>query len=141
MFSFRGDAHKVFLQVKRTAENGQPVRNLRDFEEVESIQKLYQSMDSGTLKLIYYRMVKEKNGSGITPIFVTAVPWLLFLFSKPLVDYLFREGSWLWLIFAIIYFTLLITSVILHFREKAWAAFHMEIIQDILSERKAEGLI
>ena len=141
MFSFRGDAHKVFLQVKRTAENGQLVRNLRDFEEVESIQKLYQSMDSGTLKLIYYRMVKEKNGSGITPIFVTAVPWLLFLFSKPLVDYLFREGSWLWLIFAIIYFTLLITSVILHFREKAWAAFHMEIIQDILSERKAEGLI
>jgi len=141
VFSFRGDAHKVFLQVKRTAENGQLVRNLRDFEEVESIQKLYQSMDSGTLKLIYYRMVKEKNGSGITPIFVTAVPWLLFLFSKPLVDYLFREGSWLWLIFAIIYFTLLITSVILHFREKAWAAFHMEIIQDILSERKAEGLI
>jgi hypothetical protein len=30
---------------------------------------------------------------------------------------------------------ILTLSVILHFREKAWAAFHMEIIQDILKER------
>lgn len=136
MFSYRGDAHKVFLQVKQAIQNGQHVRNLKDFEEVESIQKLYQSMDSSTLKLIYYRMVKEKNGSGITPIFASSIPWLLFLFSKPLVGYLFRGGSRLWMIFTVIYLVLLTTSVILHFREKAWAAFHIEIIQDILRERE-----
>jgi hypothetical protein len=29
--------------------------------------------------------------------------------------------------------------VLIHFREKAWAAFHMEIIQDILKDRKNEN--
>jgi hypothetical protein len=136
VFSYRGDGHKVFLQVKRAIQNGQHVPNLKDFKEVGSIQKLYQSIDSSTLKLIYYRMVKEKNGSGITPIFASSIPWLLFLFSKPLMNYLFRDGSKLWMIFTILYLALLTTTVILHFREKAWAAFHIEIIQDILRERE-----
>ncbi|MDX5476804.1 MAG: hypothetical protein LPK00_14820, partial [Bacillaceae bacterium] len=78
--------------------------------------------------------------SGIIPIFVTAVPWFLFLFSKQLQHILFEEGSSHWLIiFVIVYFVTLTLSVVLHFREKAWAAFHLEIIQDILEERKENG--
>jgi hypothetical protein len=80
LFSLRGDAHKIFLQLKRTVQNGESIKNLKEFIELEEIQKLYQTLDSPTLKLIYYRMIKEKNGSGIIPIFVSSVPWLFFLF-------------------------------------------------------------
>ncbi|WP_309867158.1 hypothetical protein [Bacillus sp. SLBN-46] len=109
---------------------------MKELKEIESIQNLYYSLDSEQLQLIYYRMIKEKNGSGIIPIFVSSVPWLLFLFSKPLIDFLFKDGSILWALFGSVYLLILTLSVILHFREKAWAAFHMEIIQDILKERK-----
>lgn len=138
MFSLRGDAHKIFLQLKRTVQNGESIKNLKEFIELEEIQKLYQLLDSPTLKLIYYRMIKEKNGSGIIPIFVSSVPWLFFLFSEPLMKFLFKEGRFLWIFFGVFYLLLLALSVILHFREKAWAAFHMEIIQDILKKRKYE---
>lgn len=45
----------------------------------------------------------------------------------------------LWLPFSMVYMILLVVGVILHFREKAWAAFHIEMIQDILEERKNES--
>jgi hypothetical protein len=60
----------------------------------------------------------------------------LFLFSEPLIKFLFKEGSQLWVFFGAAYLLLLAISVILHFHEKAWAAFHMEIILDILKERR-----
>jgi hypothetical protein len=136
MLSFRGDAHKIYLQLKKAIHNGDSIKNMKELKEIESIQNLYYSLDSDQLELIYYRMIKEKNGSGIIPIFVSSVPWLLFLFSKPLMDILFKNGSMLWALFGSVYLLILTLSVILHFREKAWAAFHMEIIQDILKERK-----
>lgn len=135
MLSFRGDAHKIYLQLKKAIHNGESLKNMKELKEIESIQKFYSSLDSEQLQLIYYRMIKEKNGSGIIPIFVSSVPWLLFLFSKPLMDFLFKDGSMLWALFGFGYLLILIGSVILHFREKAWASFHMEIIQDILKER------
>jgi hypothetical protein len=138
LFSLKGDAHKIFLQLKDTVQMGKSINSISDFIEIESIQKLYQSLNSHTLKLIYYRMVKEKNGSGIIPILVTTIPWLLFLFSEPLMKFLFKDGSQLWVFFGVTYLLLLAFSVVLHFREKAWAAFHMEIIQDILKERSKE---
>jgi hypothetical protein len=136
MLSFRGDAHKIYLQLKKAIHNGESIKNMKELKEIESIQNLYYSLDSEQLQLIYYRMIKEKNGSGIIPIFVSSVPWLLFLFSKPLIDFLFKDGSILWALFGSVYLLILTLSVLLHFREKAWAAFHMEIIQDILKERK-----
>ncbi|MEH7436939.1 hypothetical protein V7182_05540 [Neobacillus drentensis] len=102
---------------------------MKELKEIESIQKFYSSLDSEQLQLIYYRMIKEKNGSGIIPIFVSSFPWLLFLFSKPLMDFLFKDGSMLWALFGFGYLLILIGSVILHFREKAWASFHLEIIR------------
>ncbi|QOR68275.1 hypothetical protein IM538_09315 [Cytobacillus suaedae] len=135
MFSLRGDAHKFYLRLIKTLKNGESFSSIKGLAEIEEIQQHYQSINSETLKLIYYRMIKEKNGTGIVPIFVTAVPWFLFLFSKQLQEFLFKEGSTLWIIFGIIYFSTLSVSVVVHFREKAWAAFHIEIIQDILKER------
>ncbi|MFD2210468.1 hypothetical protein ACFSMW_12220 [Virgibacillus halophilus] len=86
--------------------------------------------------MIRYRMIKEKNGAGVIPVLVAAIPWLLFLFSKQLQEFLFQEGSLWWLLFCILYLVLLVGGVMLHFREKAWAAFHIAMIQDILEERK-----
>lgn len=136
MFSTKGDAHKVFLRLKRTFHNGDSIKDMKEYNEIEEIQSLYRSLDSNTLQLIHYRMIKEYNGSGMIPILVSSAPWLLLLFSKQLSTYLFHEGKWLWAGFSIIYIIALAASVIIHFREKAWAAFHMEIIQDILKERK-----
>ncbi|MFB3162214.1 hypothetical protein ABLO26_12615 [Neobacillus sp. 179-J 1A1 HS] len=136
MFSTKGDAHKVFLRLRSTVQNGAAIKDMKEYQEIEEIQMLYKSLDSKTLQLIHYRMIKEYNGSGMIPILVSSAPWLLLLFSKQLSTYLFQEGKWLWAGFSIIYIIALAASVIIHFREKAWAAFHMEIIQDILKERK-----
>jgi hypothetical protein len=136
MFSTKGDAHKVFLRLRSTVQNGAAIKDMKEYQEIEEIQTLYKSLDRKTLQLIHYRMIKEYNGSGMIPILVSSAPWLLLLFSKQLSTYLFHEGKWLWAGFSIIYIIALAASVIIHFREKAWAAFHMEIIQDILKERK-----
>lgn len=140
MFSLRGDAHKVFLRLKKTMDQGHSIKHMKELIEIGEIQNLYRSLDSGILKLIFYRMTKEKNGSGIIPIIVSSVPWLMLLFSKQLSDFLFHDGSLLWVVFSCLYIFAVAASVILHFREKAWAAFHMEIIKDILNERKDEEI-
>ena len=136
MFSLRGDAHKVFLRLKNTIDDGESIHQMKEYREIQAIQDLYRTLDSPTLQLIYYRMIKENSGTGIIPIFVSSAPWLLLLFSKQLSEFLFNGGSWLWAVFSIVYLALMALSVIIHFREKAWAAFHMEIIQTILTERQ-----
>jgi hypothetical protein len=137
MISFRGDAHKIYLQLKNASNKGQSYKRMACLVEIEEINQFYQSIDSSTLKLIFYRMIKEKNGSGIVPVFVSSIPWFLFMFSNKIQEFLFQDGRFIWLIvFALLYFTILIFSVILHFRERAWAAAHIEIIQDILKKRK-----
>lgn len=136
LFSLRGDAHKFFLNLKKTVKKGQSISNLEELKEIEEIKNMYQLFDSKTLKLIFYKMVKEKNGSGIIPILVTSLPWFFFLFSKQLQQFLFKDGYILWIVFSLVYLVSLTISVIIHFSEKAWAAFHIEIIQDILKERE-----
>jgi hypothetical protein len=136
MFSFRGDAHKLYLLLKKKTANSESFQQIKELTEINEFKEFYQSIDSSTLKIIYYRMLKEKSGSGIIPIFVTSIPWFFFLFSKQLQEFLFKDGSILWLIFGVAYMSILAISVIIHFREKAWAAVHIEIIQDILSVRK-----
>ncbi|KQL50820.1 hypothetical protein AN964_24695 [Heyndrickxia shackletonii] len=131
MFSLRGDAHKVYLQLKQSG-----VKQVKFLTEIKEIKDFYESIDSNTLTLIYYRMIKERNASGIIPLFVSSIPWLLFLFATQLEKFLFQDGSKLWAIFGIIYLLILIVSVLLHFREKAWAAFHLAIIEDILKVRE-----
>lgn len=131
MFSFRGDAHKLFLTLKEQKD----IHSNKDLKETAEIKSFYESLESETLRLIFYRMVKEQNGTGIIPIFVTAIPWLLFLFSDKIQDFLFKDGILIWTIFITIYLILLTVSAFFHFKEKAWAALHIEIIRDVLEER------
>ncbi|MFB4168143.1 hypothetical protein [Virgibacillus sp. JSM 102003] len=131
MFSFRGDAHKLFLDLKEQKD----IHSNRDLKETAAIKSFYESLESETLRLIFYRMVKEQNGTGIIPIFVTAIPWLLFLFSDKIQEFLFKDGILIWAIFITIYLILLTVSAFFHFKEKAWAALHIEIIKDVLGER------
>jgi hypothetical protein len=144
MFSLRGDTHKIYLQLKRFSNRQQCLKSMKELKEIEEIQIYYISIDSDTLKKIYYCMIKEKNGSGIIPILISSAPWLFFLFSKQLQEFLFKDGSFLWIIFIFAYISILTLSVILHFHEKAWASVHIEMIQEILDERKkkdSSGLI
>lgn len=134
--SFRGDAHKLYLKLNKI--HSKEFMQTRELAEVQEIRSFYRTVSTDLLKLVYYRMIKEKNGSGIIPIFVTAIPWFIFLFSSKLQEFLFQEGGFLWLPFSIIYMFVLIISVVLHFREKAWAGLHIEIIQDVIEERNAE---
>lgn len=92
MFSFRGDAHKLFLTLKEQKD----IHSNKDLKETAEIKSFYESLESETLRLIFYRMVKEQNGTGIIPIFVTAIPWLLFLFSDKIQDFLFKDGILIW---------------------------------------------
>ncbi|ASN06193.1 hypothetical protein [Virgibacillus necropolis] len=132
MFSFRGDAHKLFLTLKGQKE----IHSNKELKETAEIKSFYESLDSKTLQLVHYRMIKERNGMGIIPIFITSIPWLLFLISGKIQDVIFKDGSLLWAIFISLYLILLTISVIFHFKEKAWAAFHIEMIKDILGERE-----
>jgi hypothetical protein len=135
MLSLRGDAHRLFIQLKRHSTSNQEFKYMKRLYEIEKIQEFYNSINSNTLRQVYYCMLKEKKGSGIIPILVSSIPWLLLLFSKQLQDYLFREGSILWIVFVIVYIIIITISVILHFRENSWASVHIEIIQDILKDR------
>jgi hypothetical protein len=136
MFSLRGDAHKIYLTLKKTSNKGQSFSDVKEIKEIEEIQRFYHSIDSETLKKINFCMIKEKNGSGMIPLLVSSGPWLLLLFSEQLQGFLFREGSMLWVFFVFVYILILTISVILHFREKSWASVHTEIIEDILRERR-----
>ncbi|MFS0647322.1 hypothetical protein [Siminovitchia sp. 179-K 8D1 HS] len=131
MFSFRGDGHKIYLQLRKQ----QDINAIRALKETKEMKNFYESLDSHTLQLARLRMIKEQNGVGIIPIFVTAIPWLLFLFSSKLQKFLFKDGSMLWAVFAFLYLIALTASVLIHFKEKAWTAFHLEIIQDVLADR------
>jgi hypothetical protein len=137
MISTRGDAHKLYLKFRKTVENGQPLHKLKELKEIEQIKHFYLTIDTSTLEKMYYRILKEKNGTGMIPVFVSAGPWLLFLFSKQLQDFLFQNGSMPFVIFISIYLTILVISVILHFREKSWAAIHLTLIENILKERQS----
>ncbi|WP_085992672.1 hypothetical protein [Oceanobacillus senegalensis] len=132
MPAFRGDAHKIYLHLRKKNSD---LKNSKYLHEIAEIKSYYETLESDVLKLVYYRMIKEKNGSGMIPIYVSSIPWLLFLFSSHLEKFLFKWNMY-WILFSALYLLVLIISVYLHFREKAWAAFHIEIIQDILSERK-----
>lgn len=133
----RGDAHKLYLKLKRTYKKGQlSLNEMAEVKEVTEIIRFYSNINTDTLEKILYRMIKEKNGSGIIPIFVSTVPWLLFLFSEPLQKFLLKDGMFGAIVFALFFVILLSTSVILHFREKAWASFHIAIIKDILAKEK-----
>lgn len=137
--SFRGDAHKLYMKLIKVYKHDKPLGQVRELLEIEEIRSFYQTIETATLQLIYYRMTKEKQGSGIIPIFVTSIPWFFFLFSKQLQEFLFKEGSFLFLLFGIFYMVTLTISVIVHFRENAWAAVHIEIIQDIVKEREKQN--
>lgn len=135
MFSTRGDAHKLYMKLKVTSKNKQSLDELGELTEIEEIQTFYRSLKSSTLKKVYYRVLKEENGMGMIPVLVSAGPWVLLLFSKQLQELLFKDGNMPFFIFITIYLLILVVSIILHFREKAWAAIHSSIIKDILHER------
>nr|WP_239454238.1 hypothetical protein [Bacillus suaedaesalsae] len=135
--SFRGDAHKLYKKLLRLNTSRKPLKQQKELVEIQEIISFYESNETAILKLIYFRMIKEKQASGIIPIFVTSVPWFFFLFSKQLQEFLFREGSLHFLLFGFFYIVTLTVSVILHFREKAWASVHVEILQDIIECRKS----
>jgi hypothetical protein len=82
MFSFRGDAHKIYLELKKTANKDRSFKSIKKLVEIREIQDFYRLIESSTLEKIYYCMIKEKNGSGIIPIFVSAGPWLFFCFPN-----------------------------------------------------------
>ncbi|GAA0324226.1 hypothetical protein GCM10008967_13450 [Bacillus carboniphilus] len=136
MLSFRGDAHKFYEKLKKSKRKDPNFTSNRELSEIREIQSFYLDIETVVLQDIYYKMIKEKSGTGIIPIFVSAGPWLLFIFSKQLQSILFKNGSYLWLLFVLAYLITLVFSVILHFHEKAWAALHIGIIQDILKDRK-----
>ena len=139
MVSFRGDAHKLYLELRESKQSDHAFIHNKKLIEISDIQSFYAELESSMLKKIYYRMIKEKNGSGIIPILVSAGPWLLLLFSNQIQQFLFKDEGFLWVIFVLGYISILVISVILHFYEKSWSAVHIEIIQDILQNRQEKN--
>lgn len=130
---FRGDAHKIYRRLRKSP---QTIGQSKYLKELKEVREFYESIESDVLKLIFYRLIKEKNGSGMIPIYVSSIPFLFLFFSQHLDKILFADGSRNWLIFILIYVIGITFSLFLHFREKAWASCHIEIIQDILVSRK-----
>jgi hypothetical protein len=135
MISLRGDAHKFYLKLRKAIKNNQSIQQLKEIKEINGIEHFYQHLDDDELAKIGYRMTKEQKGAGIIPVLVTSLPWLAFIFSKKLQSWLFGDGSYLWLGFIFLYIFTIVLSIVVHYREKAWASVHKEIIQDLLKER------
>lgn len=100
MFSLRGDAHKVYLKLKKAAHQNQNAEEIDELAEMEEIRQLYLTLESATLRKVYYRMTKEKNGSGVVPILVSALPWLFFYFRSGCSNFYLKTaagfGLFLW---------------------------------------------
>lgn len=135
MLSFRGDVHKFYLKLKNAIRHGDSIHELSEIIEINEIQQFYHRLSVAELVKIRYRMIKEQKGNGMVPLLVTALPWLAFILSKQLQS-LFSKGMLLILGFLVLYTFLITASTVLHYREKAWASVHIEIIDDILKERK-----
>ncbi|WP_342580837.1 hypothetical protein [Ureibacillus sp. FSL W7-1570] len=133
MSFFRGDAHKIYMQLRKNRDS---IRDSKYLKELYEVRKFYESLDRDVLQLIYYRLIKEKNGSGMIPIFVSSIPFLFLIFSQHLQKILFQEGTRNWMIFIVCYITGITAALFFHFRENAWASSHIEMIKDILEERK-----
>lgn len=139
MISLRGDAHKFYLKLRRAVKKKQSIGQLKEIREINEIEYFYQHLDDLELRKISYRMTKEQKGTGMIPVLVTSLPWLAFIFSKKLQSWLFKDGSYLWLGFIFIYIFAMVLGIVVHYREKAWASVHKEIIHDILQNRKKKG--
>ncbi|MED3661214.1 hypothetical protein NST62_00850 [Ureibacillus sp. FSL K6-8385] len=135
MSYFRGDAHKIYMQLKK---NRDAIHESKYLKELKEVREFYESLESDVLQLVYYRLVKEKNGSGMIPIFVSSVPFLFLIFSRQLQEILLGDGSRNWLIFVVLYIMGITAALFFHFRENAWASSHLEMIKDILEERKRQ---
>jgi hypothetical protein len=136
MVSFRGDAHKFYLKLKKEKKKGKELEQLKELKELREIRHFYRSLDTSTLWNIHNWILKEKNGSGLIPILVTAIPWVLFIFGNQVQEFFKNDEGYLWLLFVILYLTAVTISVNIHFREKAWATVHSRIIEDIIKVDK-----
>ncbi len=134
MITFRGDVHKFYLKIKRTVQANKPISDIHFIQEINEIKKFYQTLSYEDLKKIRYRIVKERNGSGVIPILVSTIPWLGLIFSKQIQTFI--EKNLMFVILGLILYTMLVFgAIILHFKEQAWAYTHSEIIDDILKEK------
>ncbi|WP_246943229.1 hypothetical protein [Bacillus pinisoli] len=137
MFTFRGDAHRFFMKIKKSEPK--QYTKIKEVQEMTAIIMFYRTLENSLLHKMKYQMMKEQQASGSIPLLVTTIPWLLFIFSKPLLEVLFGNFN-LWIPFVLIYVTLLLGGIYLHFHERAWAKVHVEIIEDVLSERNQQHL-
>ncbi|HEX6922582.1 MAG TPA: hypothetical protein VF149_02070 [Bacillales bacterium] len=135
MFSLRGDVHKFYLKLKKAFERDHSVNEMSELVEIEKIQQFYDQLDASELTKIRYRMLKEQKGNGIIPLLVSSVPWLAFIFSKQLHAFVDKSGHLLFW-FLIVYTGVITLSVVIHYREKAWATVHIEIIEDLLKTKQ-----
>ncbi|MFC7392940.1 hypothetical protein [Scopulibacillus cellulosilyticus] len=138
MMTFRGDAHKFYLKLKKTVSNDKEISNLPEIKEIRSIDHFYDQLGDTDLTMIRYRMLKEKDGNGIIPILISALPWLGFLLSKQLQTFLMKSYLYIF-IFLVLYTVITIASIIVHYREKAWAAIHIDIIDHKLKQRREKN--
>jgi hypothetical protein len=138
MVSFRGDAHKFYLKLKKEADKGNKPHDNKEVQELKHIQNFYSSIDLMTLESVHYRILKERDATGIIPVLVTALPWIFFIFSKQIQAFFKDDGSYLWLLFVFIYLTAVSFSVYIHFKERSWATVHSRMIEDII-KRKNQG--
>ncbi|HET7578668.1 MAG TPA: hypothetical protein VFK33_05230 [Bacillales bacterium] len=135
MFSLRGDVHKFYLKLKKVFNRQHSVEDLKELDEMADIQAFYRGLPAAQLKQIRYRMLKEQNGNGMIPLLVSSMPWLAFIFSQELRNWL-NKNILLLLGFLIAYTFFIAFGSVLHYREKAWASVHIEILNDLLEEKQ-----
>lgn len=131
----RGDAHRFYVKIKQAKERNQNIHELREMKEMEQIVQTYQRMSRQELKKIRYRLEKETQGNGMIPVLVSSLPWLLFIFSKQFHSWMAKTGGdYFWMILFLLFTVIIVFSIILHYRERAWAGVHIVILDDLLED-------
>ncbi|MFV8830031.1 hypothetical protein [Alkalihalobacterium sp. APHAB7] len=140
MEQFRGDAHKFYKKIKKATDQQYEVKDIREIDEIYSIQKFYETLPVNELKMIHYRMVKEQNGSGTFPLLISILPWLGLIFSKQIQET--AEGNLFFIFIFLTFFTCFaIVFILLHYREQAWASLHTEILKDLIERNENKPTI
>ncbi|OLO25088.1 hypothetical protein BTR23_25595, partial [Alkalihalophilus pseudofirmus] len=122
-----------------TSDNNQNIKNLREIKEINNIQSFYETLPINELKMIQYRMIKEQNGSGMFPILISILPWLGLIFSKQ-IQKIAEKNIYFIYIFLTLFTCFALIFILLHYREKAWASLHTEVLKDIIENRQQKEM-
>lgn len=131
MFYPAGDAHRLYRRLRRRYPGTPPVP-LPELDHLREIHRFYTSLDPDDLRLLLAWLKKERKGVGMIPVTLPAVIWFAFLFSSTIEKTVTERWPLGWVVLLALWVPVVLITVYVHFRERAWTDLHIALAEDAL---------